>query len=154
MVKSEILEALIFHFCEGNKAKFAAKLGVKPQTINTWINRNTFDIDLVYSKCEHVSGDWLLTGNGEMLKSTSQKDESSSSTNESVSLNVFLNAIEKIQEENRKTLAIKDEKIEDLSREICRLENELHLFVSKKQNALDMESASTAAVEKTGTDGE
>ncbi|WP_106832187.1 helix-turn-helix domain-containing protein [Parabacteroides pacaensis] len=69
MEKSEILEALIDYFCKGNKAQFACKLGVKPQTINTWITRNTFDIDLIYSKCERISGDWLLTGKGEMLKS-------------------------------------------------------------------------------------
>lgn len=71
MEKREILELLIEQFCKGNKAQFASKIGVKPQTINTWINRNTFDIDLIYSKCELVSADWLLTGKGEMLKSDS-----------------------------------------------------------------------------------
>ena len=75
MDKSEIIENLVNHFCNGNKAQFANILGVKPQTINTWINRNTFDIDLVYSKCEGVSGDWLISGEGEMLKSAySQND--------------------------------------------------------------------------------
>ena len=44
-------------------------LGVKPQTINTWIVRKTFDIELIYSKCDTVSGDWLLSGEGEMIKS-------------------------------------------------------------------------------------
>jgi len=49
---------------------FARMVGVKPQTINTWEDRNSFDTDLLYSKCEGVSGDWLLSGEGEMMKSS------------------------------------------------------------------------------------
>ena len=67
MKKSDILECLISHYADGNKARFALLLGVKPQTINTWIVRNSFDIEKVYSKCDGLSGDWLLTGEGEML---------------------------------------------------------------------------------------
>ncbi len=68
MDKKGILEALIAHYTGGNKSQFAKILGVKPQTINTWDTRGTFDIELIYSKCEGISGDWLLTGEGEMLK--------------------------------------------------------------------------------------
>ena len=63
-----MLEQLINHFTDGNKSKFASMLGIKPQTINTWMARSTFDAELIYSKCEGVSGDWLLSGVGEMLK--------------------------------------------------------------------------------------
>lgn len=66
-----MLERLITHFCNGNKAKFSLLLGVRPQTINTWIGRNTFDAELIYSKCEVISGDWLLSGGqGEMLRAS------------------------------------------------------------------------------------
>lgn len=69
MEKKDILESLINYYTDGNKAKFAGKLGVKPQTINTWIGRNSFDLELVYSKCEGLSGDWLLSGGeGEMFR--------------------------------------------------------------------------------------
>lgn len=71
MDKKTILECLINHFTDGNKSAFAKKLGVKPQTINTWLLRNTFDIDLIYSKCAGVSASWLLTGEGEMLEAPS-----------------------------------------------------------------------------------
>lgn len=67
MKKSDILESLINFYTDGNKARFAAKIGVRPQTINTWIVRNTFDADVIYSKCEGVSGDYLLTGEGNIL---------------------------------------------------------------------------------------
>lgn len=71
MEKKDILESLINYYTDGNKAKFAAKLGIKPQTINTWLGRNSFDVELVYSKCEYLSGDWLLSGgDGEMLRAT------------------------------------------------------------------------------------
>lgn len=66
-----MLEQLINHFTDGNKSKFANILEVKPQTINTWIVRNTFDAELIYSKCEGVSGDWLLSGKGDMIKTNS-----------------------------------------------------------------------------------
>lgn len=65
-----MLQELVAHFTSGNKSQFANMLGVRPQTINTWENRNTFDAELIYSKCENVSGDWLLSGQGEMLKSS------------------------------------------------------------------------------------
>ena len=65
-----MLECLINYYTDGNKAKFAAIIGVRPQTINTWEARNTFDAELIYSKCDGVSGDWLLgNGEGDMLKS-------------------------------------------------------------------------------------
>lgn len=70
MEKSDMLECLINYYTDGNKAKFAAIIGVRPQTINTWEARNTFDAELIYSKCDGVSGDWLLgNGEGDMLKS-------------------------------------------------------------------------------------
>ena len=68
MNKIEILNALIDYYSGGIKAKFAEKIGVKPQTINTWLLRGSFDTELIYSKCEYISGDWLLTGEGEMLR--------------------------------------------------------------------------------------
>jgi hypothetical protein len=63
-----MLEMIVAHCTGGNKARFASMLGIKPQTINTWLARNTFDPELIYSKCEGISGDWLLSGEGEMLK--------------------------------------------------------------------------------------
>ena len=68
MDKGLMLEQLINYYSNGNKARFASLLGVRPQTINTWIARNTFDAELIYSKCESISGDWLLSGEGDMCK--------------------------------------------------------------------------------------
>ena len=66
--KKDIIIALINYYTGGNKAQFASKLGVTPQTINTWISRNTFDIDKIFANCEGVSAEWLISGQGEMIK--------------------------------------------------------------------------------------
>lgn len=84
MNKSEIIENLVNHFCGGNKAQFANKLGVKPQTINTWINRQSFDIELVYSKCEGISGDWLISGEGNMFRDLDSQKENNNEEIESL----------------------------------------------------------------------
>ncbi len=63
-----MLDMIINHFNDGNKAKFASRLGIKPQALSMWFTRNSFDAELIYSKCEGISGDWLLSGKGEMLR--------------------------------------------------------------------------------------
>ena len=68
MNKSERIECIINSLCDGNKSRFAKLLGVKPQTINTWLTRDTFDIERVYSCCGALNPHWLLTGEGEMMK--------------------------------------------------------------------------------------
>lgn len=69
MEKKDRLLSLIDHYSSGNKSEFARMIGVSPQAVNTWISRNTFDIDIIYAKCINISPDWLLTGEGDMLKS-------------------------------------------------------------------------------------
>lgn len=66
-----MLQRLIDHFSKGNKSQFANKLGVKPQTISTWIARDSMDKALVFAKCENISPSWLMSGEGEMLNTPS-----------------------------------------------------------------------------------
>ena len=71
-----MVNALIGHFADGNKAQFAKILGVSPQTISAWLARDTFNSELIYTKCRYLNADWLLTGEGNMLKTnTSGADE-------------------------------------------------------------------------------
>ena len=83
MRKKDMILALIEHYSNGNKAQFASLLGISPQGLSTWIKRETFDIELVFSKCEGLSAQWLLTGEGDMLENNYQtKIEKNSVLNE------------------------------------------------------------------------
>ena len=68
MDKRLMLEQLINYYTDGNKTRFAEQIGVKPQTINSWLTRHSYDAELIYSKCVNVSADWLLSGEGSMIK--------------------------------------------------------------------------------------
>lgn len=39
-------------------------LGVKPNTISSWKDRNSIDYDLIFAKCDGIDLTWLLTGQG------------------------------------------------------------------------------------------
>lgn len=47
---------------------FADFLEINPTTLAMWKARNTFDIELLFKKCEWINANWLLTGEGNMLK--------------------------------------------------------------------------------------
>ena len=80
MTKRDILKALITHYADGNKSRFASMLGITPQAISTWEKRDTFDIELIFAKCENINATWLLTGTGEMLAADNTTAQTSGDT--------------------------------------------------------------------------
>lgn len=72
MEKKDRLEAIIKHFNNGNKAQFSRRLGITPQTVSTWISRNSFNAELILAKCEGLNSEWLLKDQGEMLLSSAK----------------------------------------------------------------------------------
>ncbi|MCA5006533.1 LexA family transcriptional regulator [Sphingobacterium bovistauri] len=68
--KSLILNEIKSSLNLKSDAEFARYLGIKPQTLSTWHTRNTFDIELIYSKCEQINAEYLLTGKGNIFKTT------------------------------------------------------------------------------------
>ena len=155
MDKTSMLEAIISYYTEGNKAKFACLLGVSPQTISAWGTRNTFDSELIYTKCIGISADWLLTGEGSMLRS--DQTQSSSSQNIEVVSNSGTPSIN--DSFIYKMYKEKDEENRVLIRENGRLEERIHVLESKLQecqSALelnighpkDLNSAKDASIKK------
>ncbi|MXO31839.1 hypothetical protein GFV01_01995 [Apibacter sp. B2912] len=67
--KRLILNNIKNHLGFKTQSDFAKFLGIAPTTLSSWYARNTFDMNLVYSKCSFLNTNWLLTGEGEMLKS-------------------------------------------------------------------------------------
>lgn len=61
-----------YYKLKGN-AELARFLGVAPNTITNWYGRKTFDIDVIYTKCVDIDMNWLLTGEGNMLRTESER---------------------------------------------------------------------------------
>lgn len=48
-------------------ADFAKHLGITPQVLSNWRNRNSFDAELLYNKCPALNPSWLLCGEKPMV---------------------------------------------------------------------------------------
>ena len=67
--KQEILNRLKEAYNIQKDTGLASLLGISKSTLSNWVSRDSLDYDKVFSKCEHINIDWLLTGRGSMLKS-------------------------------------------------------------------------------------
>ncbi|OWP80022.1 hypothetical protein BWK63_13185 [Flavobacterium covae] len=69
MDKQLILNKIKEYYNFQKDTQFADFLGIPAQNLSKWKTRNTYDAELIYTKCTEISPEWLLTGNGDMLKS-------------------------------------------------------------------------------------
>lgn len=67
--KSQILNELIAYKGFRTKTEFASFVGILPQTLSKWLDRNTFDTDTMIVKFPEINPFWLVTGDGPMLLS-------------------------------------------------------------------------------------
>lgn len=72
----EIIERLKIGLKLSSDNALADSLGVSKTTLSNWKRRNSLDFPLVFSLCEQISLDWLLTGKGNMLKEEETEDVS------------------------------------------------------------------------------
>ena len=134
MDKTTMLECLINHYTDGNKAAFAKMVTVTPQTISKWLARNSFDNELLFKKCPGVSASWLLTGEGEMLEAPSTPTISQTVTASShvtqtagapsetpAAINALLAAINALLAAKDETIAALRQSLADKERLICTL---------------------------------
>ncbi len=61
----DILNRLKAALAVGTDKELAETLGIKKATLSNWRTRNSIDFPLVFSFCEHINIDWLITGRGE-----------------------------------------------------------------------------------------
>lgn len=90
------LSSLIDHFANGSRKKFAEMIGVSPQVINRNFNLDprsdepkypivsTSIIDKIIGNLKNLNTEWLLTGEGSMLKSDIKSQDEYLRTNAGV----------------------------------------------------------------------
>lgn len=66
-----MLNQLQNHYNLAKDIDFAKLLGITSQVLSNWRKRNTFDAELIYTKCENINPKWLLTGEGDMFSKDS-----------------------------------------------------------------------------------
>ncbi len=66
--KTAILGRIKEYYDFNTDSELADFLGIQRSTLSNWTKRNTIDYDLVFSKCEQIDKNWLLTGSGSMLR--------------------------------------------------------------------------------------
>ena len=67
MNNKEKLEQLVLQYAHGNQTLFARLLNVRQSTVSTWKARETLDFVRIKQRFPQVDGNWLLTGEGDML---------------------------------------------------------------------------------------
>lgn len=77
MDKSLILNSIKSHFGMKSDKELADFLGIKTTTLSMWKSRNTFDVELLFNKCENIDANYLLTGKGLMFRTDMLKPNNS-----------------------------------------------------------------------------
>lgn len=121
-------------FANNSNVDFANMLGSKPNTTSNYV-RNGYNVGRgVASKIAetfNVSIEWLLTGDGEMLRENSKEVTRSVENN---NIEVFL----------REQLKEKDNEIKELSRRIGQLEAENSLLKERHFRDMDVSDVDSA----------
>ncbi|QYN50117.1 MULTISPECIES: helix-turn-helix domain-containing protein [Apibacter] len=89
MDKVIILNEIKKHYGYTKDSQLVKHLGITSQILYNWKKRNSYNIKLIYTKCEIFNYEWLLTGKPPMLK----KDNTITNNNNSIaeeSKNIFL----------------------------------------------------------------
>lgn len=66
--KQEILSRLKDAYNIKKDNELAELLGVSKSTLSNWVSRDSIDFDKVFSLCEHINLNWLLTGQGSKFR--------------------------------------------------------------------------------------
>lgn len=66
----EILDRAKIALNATSDMQLADMLGISKSTLSNWRARNSLDYTILFSKCEHINYNWLITGEGEMRNSS------------------------------------------------------------------------------------
>lgn len=129
MDKALILNEIKLYLGFERDTDFAEFLGIKQNTLSNWKARNSIDYDLIISKCEEINANWLLTGEGNMLKKSTPSQEV-----QEVHDDKYTASLEKQVALLEKNNALQEEKIAGLEKTIKELKNNLQKTIAKQEN--------------------
>ena len=113
------IQYLIDSQYNGNKKKFAEKIGFAPQVVSNIVSgrktKPSFDVlSAISSTIDDVNSEWLLTGEGEMLK----KDAETSTTTQEPPAVYQASNSNKLESRLLELLEQKDQEIAELKKEL------------------------------------
>ncbi|MFE3868738.1 helix-turn-helix domain-containing protein [Flavobacterium sp. LS2P90] len=81
MDKTMMLNMIQNYYKLNKDIEFASLLGISSQVLSNWKKRNTFDAQLIYTKCLNINPEWLLTGKDPMFKAALQTEAAQDNIN-------------------------------------------------------------------------
>lgn len=81
--------------------QFAEFLDISPQNLSKWYERNTFDIDRLFTKFPEVSLNWLMTGEGDMLQKSCATQTNSGNAGNNITMIQNVDGLYKSNEKER-----------------------------------------------------
>jgi hypothetical protein len=76
--KGLILSRIKFHYKFKSDAQLARFLGLGTNTLANWYTRNTINYDLIFTKCEELNPNWIITGEGRATKGYNNTEDTPS----------------------------------------------------------------------------
>lgn len=98
MDKKLILNKLKEYKKFSTNAEFARYIGITPQNLRNWYDRDTYDINKLCIAFPEVSAEWLMTGEGSMLRA--ETTASLSQGAESEEIRKLKERIKELEEQN------------------------------------------------------
>ena len=118
LIINKIIEAKKFK----SDADFARFLGISSQSLSKWKARNTYDIELLYTKCPDLNPDWLFTGEGSIFRNELQQEEVPTNENELITLlREKVKDKEMIIKEKTKNIELLEERLKELKEQVKQL---------------------------------
>lgn len=136
MSKKLILKKIMNHLNIHKDYLFADFLGIGQSTLSNWYKRDIIDYELIISKCDFLDANWLLTGEGEMLKNSAQD---SAIVNESET--PYTNTSDKLDEARERIITLQEKLIEardrflEADKEVSDLKND---FIAAQKKVLEL----------------
>lgn len=78
MEKKEVLDKIKSFYNFKSISEFARYLGVNSQNVRNWYARNNYNANLLIERCKEINPEFIITGKGEMLKSSTTTNMGSS----------------------------------------------------------------------------